>query len=255
MADRAPKLTVPVAPASVDALGGSDRVHAVLRQEILRLVLAPGSRLDEAALSARFAVSRTPVREALIRLTAEGLVEAARGQGARVAALDMSNLRPFFEALDLLQRAVTRLAALRRSPAQLARIRRLSEAFDAGARALDSTAANEANFALHQAIAEAAGSDYLAQAYDRCMGDGLRLAYLCFSETTGVDAGLEQHLRRTMDDHGTMVAAIAAQDAAAAEAAAGAHVVLFRRRMSAALMSTESVRGIALPDVPFPPDP
>ena len=235
------------APApGADALGGSDRVHAALRQEILQLALAPGARLDEAALSARFAVSRTPVREALIRLSAEGLVEAVRGHGARVAALDMSNLRPFFEALDLLQRAVTRLAALRRSEAQMAQIRRMSEAFDAGARALDSIAANEANFALHLAVAEAAQSDYLAQAYERCMGDGLRLGYLCFSESTGVDAGLRQHLQRTMDDHAAMVAAIEARDAAAAEAVAGGHVELFRGRMGKALMGTDAVRGIAV---------
>ncbi|MGY6410434.1 MAG: GntR family transcriptional regulator [Alkalilacustris sp.] len=231
-----------------DGLGGSDRVHSALRQEILRLALAPGARLDEAALSARFAVSRTPVREALIRLTAEGLVESARGHGARVAALDLSNLRPFFEALDLLQRAVTRLAALRRSPAQLERIRRLSQAFDAGALALDSTAANEANFHLHAAIAEAAQSDYLAQAYERCMGDGLRLGYLCFSEHTGVDQGLRQHLRRTMDDHAAMVAAIEAQDGATAEAVAADHVDLFRGRMATALMSAQAVRSIAIPD-------
>ncbi len=227
-------------------LGGSDRVHATLRQEILRLALAPGSRLDEAALSVRFAVSRTPVREALIRLTAEGLVESAKGQGARVSALEMSNLRPFFEALDLLQRAVTRLAALRRTPAQLLRIAQLSQAFDSGALALDSTAANEANFALHRAIAEAAHSDYLAQAYDRCMGDGLRLAYLCFSEHTGVDERLERHLELTMADHAAMVAAIGAGDAEAAEAAAGGHVDLFRNRMGTAMMSTDLVRGIGL---------
>ena len=235
-------------PANARPTGGSDRVHAALRQEILRLALAPGSRLDEAALCARFAVSRTPVREALIRLAAEGLVETVKGQGARVAPLDMSSLRPFFEALDLLQRAVTRLAALRRTPAQMARIVELSQAFDAGARALDSTAANEANFALHRAIAEAAHSDYLAQAYDRCMGDGLRLAYLCFSEHTGVDERLERHLELTMADHAAMVAAIATGDPDGAERAAGGHVDLFRSRMGTAMMGTDLVRGVRLVD-------
>jgi DNA-binding GntR family transcriptional regulator len=235
-------------PSNTRPGGGSDRVHAVLRQEILRLALAPGSRLDEAALCTRFAVSRTPVREALIRLTADGLVETAKGQGARVAPLDMSSLRPFFEALDLLQRAVTRLAALRRTPAQMARIEELSQAFDVGARALDSSAANEANFALHRAIAEASHSDYLAYAYGRCMADGLRLAYLCFSEHTGVDEGLERHLNLTMADHAAMVTAIAAGDAEGAERAAGGHVDLFRSRMGTAMMGTELVRGVRLAD-------
>ena len=49
-----------------------DGVYGALRREILKLELAPGSELDEGVVSARFGVSRTPVREALIRLTAEG---------------------------------------------------------------------------------------------------------------------------------------------------------------------------------------
>ena len=114
------------------------------------------------------------------------------------------------------------------------------------ARALDRTAANEANFVLHRAIAEAAHSDYLAQAYDRCMGDGLRLAYLCFSEHTGVDERLEQHLELTMADHAAMVAAIAASDAEGAERAAGGHVDLFRSRIGTAMMGTDLVRVVGL---------
>ena len=99
---------------------GSERVYALLRQQILRLDLRPGEELDEGAVSSRFSVSRTPVREALIRLTAEGLVISARGRGARVAPLDIGDLRAFFEGLDILQRSVTRLAALRRITADVA---------------------------------------------------------------------------------------------------------------------------------------
>ncbi len=101
---------------------GSERVYRDLRREILHLVLKPGDDLDESVVSARFAVSRTPVREALIRLTAEGLVTSSRGRGARVAPLSIGDLRAFFEGLDILQRSVTRLAAHRRLDSDLARI-------------------------------------------------------------------------------------------------------------------------------------
>lgn len=232
-----------------ETLVGSDLVYFVLRQEILRLTLLPGARLDESALTARFSVSRTPVREALIRLAAEGLVNTIKGQGARVSALELSKLRAFFEALDVLQRAVTRLAAARRTEAQLSRIDALCDAFDRAAQARDATAANEANFALHRAIAEAAQSDLLAQSYDRCMGDGLRLAFLCYSDQTGLDEALQLHLEQTMADHRAMVDAIRSRDVAAAEAIAGCHVDLFRNRMSTALMGTDMVRSIGVAEV------
>ncbi len=232
--------------ADDETTGGSERVYGVLRQEILHLTLSPGTRLDEAALTARFSVSRTPVREALIRLAAEGLVHHAKGQGARVSALELSNLRAFFEALDLLQRAVTRLAALRRTEAQMAAIAAHADAFDRAAHARDATAANDANFALHRAIAEAAQSDILAQSYDRCMSDGLRLAFLCYSDRTGLDDPLRRHLDQTMADHHAMTEAIRNRDAEAAEAVAGAHVDLFSRRMHTALMTTDAVRPVSL---------
>lgn len=223
---------------------GSETVYAVLRQEILHLTLAPGARLDESALTARFSVSRTPVREALIRLSAEGLVVSAKGQGASVAPLDLSTLRPFFEALDLLQRAISRLAALRRTEALLEQIEAHCLTFERAAAARDPTAANEANFAFHLAIAEAAQSAHLLAAYERCLGEGLRLSFLCYSDQTGIDASLTCHLERTMAEHRALLGAIRLRDGEAAERIAGDHLDLFRSRMSNTLMSPEAVRPV-----------
>lgn len=230
----------------VTGAAGSDRVYDRLRRDILRLDLAPGAALDEGVLSARYAVSRTPVREALIRLGADGLVENARGRGARVAPLDLQNLRAFFEGLDILQRAVTRLAALRRTPDDLKAIAAGLTDFEEGAARHDSDTVNEANYRFHVAIARAAASDYLESAYDRCLMEGLRIGYVCFSEHTGVDERLETHLDATMHDHRDMHDAIVAQDADAAEYAAGRHVELFRSRIVTALLSLDGAQRVSV---------
>lgn len=227
-------------------IAGSDSVYHSLRRDILRLYLAPGAALDEVALSARYSVSRTPVREALIRLTGDGLVANAKGRGARVAALDLQNLRAFFEGLDILQRAVTRLAALRRRPADLDAIAERLAAFEAGAARHDSETVNEANYQMHTAIARAAASDYLENAYGRCLTEGLRIGYVCFSDHTGVDERLETHLGATMHDHREIYDAIAAQDADRAEAVAGRHVDLFRNRIITALLSIDVARRVSV---------
>ncbi|MFN4098246.1 MAG: GntR family transcriptional regulator [Pararhodobacter sp.] len=225
---------------------GSDRVYESLRRDILRLDLAPGSTLDEAVLSARYAVSRTPVREALIRLWADGLVSNVKGRGARVAALDLQNLRSFFEGLDILQRAVTRLAALRRRPADLDEIATHLAACEAGAARLDSDTVNEANYHFHSAIARASGSDYLENAYRRCLMEGLRIGCVCFSEHTSVDERLETHLSATMQDHRDIYDTIVAQDGDRAEALAGSHVDLFRNRIVTTLFSIDVARRISV---------
>lgn len=216
---------------------GSDRVYRDLRGQILSLALKPGEDLDESVVSTRFAVSRTPVREALIRLTAEGLVTSVRGRGARVAPLDIGDLRAFFEALDILQRSVTRLAALRRRPADLERIEQLMLAFEEGARSLDSEVVNSVNYDFHCAIGDAAQSAFLVHAYKRSLVEGLRIGYVSFSEHSGLDERLATHLRSTVAEHRLMFEAIAGQKAEEAEQVAGDHVDLFRNRIAATILS------------------
>lgn len=235
-----------VVDMGVIASAGSEMVYGGLRRDILRLELVPGIELDEAGIAARYQVSRTPVREALIRLTAEGLVTSTRGRGARVAALDLQNLRAFFEGLDILQRAVTRLAALRRRPADLQIIEVHMLSFEDAARQLDGEKVNEINYEFHAAIGEAASSDFLANAYRRSLVEGLRIGYVCFSDHSDVDERLETHLANTMDDHRRMFQAIVAGDPDEAEARAGGHVELFRGRIVTALLSTDIVRRVAV---------
>lgn len=221
-------------------------VYHRLRRDILRLDLEPGSELDEASVAARYQVSRTPVREALIRLTAEGLVTSVKGKGSRVAVLDLQNLRAFFEGLDILQRSVTRLAARRRRPGDIELIEAQMLAFEEGARQLNSEKVNEANYEFHVAISEAASSGYLAGAYQRSLVEGLRIGYVCFSDHSEIDERLETHLASTMDDHRQMFEAIVAGDADRAEACAGGHVELFRNRVVTALLSTDFVRRVSV---------
>ena len=90
---------------------GVQTVYDQLRQSILELTLPPGSPLDEVSLSTQFHMSRTPVREALVRLSAEGLVVTLPNRSTIVAPIDFTQLPLYFEALTLMYRVTTRLAA------------------------------------------------------------------------------------------------------------------------------------------------
>lgn len=223
---------------------GADYVYRMLRREILRMELKPGSDLDELEVSARFAVSRTPVREALIRLTAAGLVQAVRGRGARVAAMNLFDLRDFFEALDLLQRAQTHMAAQRRSAAQLAEIEAAQQAFEQAAAAQDVEEINETNCAFHLAISRAAGSSHLHHAYERVLIEGMRIGHVSFVEHTASEQRLRAHLERTNADHREMIACIRDRDGPGAERVAARHVDMFRERLVATVLTADASRVI-----------
>ena len=94
----------------------SDRAYDALRSEILAWQLAPGTVLGEVEQAARLGVSRTPLREALSRLTADGLVEAQSGRGLVVASASLENVRELFEFREALETTAAALAAERRDP-------------------------------------------------------------------------------------------------------------------------------------------
>ena len=85
--------------------------YETLRDEILSLALDPGAVLDETSLAERFGMSRSPVREALIRLAGDDLVVTLSNRSTVVAPIDLRSFPKYVEALDVAQRMNTRLAA------------------------------------------------------------------------------------------------------------------------------------------------
>ena len=219
---------------------GSQRAYERIRDKILRLELAPGADLDEAGLEHEFGISRTPVREALIRLASEGLVTLMPNRGARVTPLELTDVPQLLEALELHHRVVMRWATQRRDAADLAAIRQSHQAFAEAARAGDPDSMIDANKAFHMAIAGSCGNRYLAQASESLQTVSLRLARLSFAGDAPEYGNAE-----IVRDHAEMIAAIEAGDAEAADALAIKHMRIFRARV-AALINSSLAGDVAL---------
>lgn len=196
---------------------GVKLVYDLLRDEILDLVLPPGSPIDEVQLAERFKMSRTPIREALVRLASEGLIVTLPNRSTMVSNLDFLNLSPFFDALMLMYRVTTQLAAQNHRPEDLDAIRARQEEFAAAVKAQDALAMIATNAAFHSAIAEAGRNPYFNSLFSRLLDEGrrfLRLYYQSF------DDRLPQQF---VDEHEAMIAAILACDTVAAERLGKAH--------------------------------
>ena len=212
---------------------GTQRVYDRMRDKILRLELAPGADLDEAGLEHEFGISRTPVREALIRLASEGLVSLMPNRGARVTPLELIDVPQLLEALELHHRVVMRWSAKRRGATDLAAMRQSHQEFAEAARADDLDAMIDANKAFHMVIAGACGNRYLAKAFESLQTASLRLARLSFASGTPEHSNAE-----IVGDHAEMIAAIETADADAAEALASKHMRVFRARVGALIDSS-----------------
>lgn len=205
--------------ASADRARGYGAIHVFerLRDEILSLHLRPGQLIDEASLAERFHVSRSPVREALVRLASEGLVETFPNKGTIVAPLSIEEFPAYIDALDLIQRAVFRLAATHRTDADLVRIREANEEFRARVQANDALGMIAQNAKLHLAMSEAGSNRILTDTYRRILDEGRRILRLYFHSYGDTLPG------SLCDAHDAQIAAIAARDADLAERLAHEH--------------------------------
>lgn len=139
------------------------QIEKTLMDDIAAGVLQPGERLDEAKLSARFGVSRTPVREALTLLVGQGILVPGEKRGVRVAQYTREELAQVFEAMHEIEAACARVAAQRLTLLSRAEIEAAQQDCVAAAATGDRQAYMRANEAFHAAIYRATGNPYMAE--------------------------------------------------------------------------------------------
>lgn len=178
--DDVPARAHPASPSG-DAVrpGGSlhDELLVALRDHIVEGHLADGARIPERQLCERFGISRTPLREALKVLAAEGLIELLPNRGARVRALDAEELRELFDVMGGLEALAGRLACERISDAEVAEIERVHHDMYRFYLRREMHGYFQCNQAIHRMIVEAAGNAALSATYASFAGRVRRVRY------------------------------------------------------------------------------
>src|SRR5688572_5147561 len=209
---------------------GVKMVYDILRDEILDLVLPPGSAIDEVQLAERFGMSRTPIREALVRLSGEGLIDTLPNRSTMVSNIDFLNMHTYFDALVLMYRVTTQLAAKYHRPEDLGAIRTQQAAFAAAVEVQDALGMIATNAALHLSIAEAGRNPYFTGLFKRLLDEGRRILRLYYQS---YDDRLPPQF---VEEHDEMIAAIEARDLDKAERLAREHAEQIVRQVQRLLV-------------------
>jgi DNA-binding GntR family transcriptional regulator len=190
-------------------LSQAHSVRAALEDDIVSGVARPGDRLDEQTLARRFGVSRTPVREALKHLEAQGLIQVRPRVGAVVASYTIPKLIEMFEVMAELEGLCARLAARRMSQREKEELERCHKACADAARGGDPDAYYRENLSFHEAI------------YDQEQTRRLRSL---LSPYRRYQLHLGGRVNASYAEHDAIVQAIAAGDADAADRLMHRHV-------------------------------
>lgn len=183
-----------------------EQVAQRLRLMLVEGQIAPGAKLNERELCEVLDVSRTPLREAIKMLAAEGLVELLPHRGAIAVELDEDAIRHTFEVMGGLEALSGELAAQRITDAELAEIRAMHFEMLAAYTRRDLSNYYRLNAQIHRAISVAAKNPVLSATYDRV---NARLHALRFRSNQD-----EQKWKAAMREHEQMIEALAARDPA-----------------------------------------
>ncbi len=193
-----------------------DWVYSVLKRTVLNEQLAPGTHLDETKIASDLGISRTPVREALRLLAAEGLVVLVPHRGAYVARLSARDAQELYEVREALEGIGARLAALWVDPVVLAAVEYTLELYSEAVRRADWSHIMHLDTQFHDTIARASRNRRLMSAV-RMYREQLRLLRRKSVTIPGRPS-------RSLQEMQAILSALRARDPDAAERAMRAHI-------------------------------
>ncbi|UWX98206.1 GntR family transcriptional regulator [Arthrobacter zhaoxinii] len=224
----------------------SDRAYAALRQDIVDWRLPPGTVLGEVEQSARLGVSRTPLREALSRLTADGLAAPHSGRGVVVTGISLDTVAELFELRQALECKSAALAAVRgQAPVfqSLAlRFRDAGELIGSGGADADRGSYYELVAELDAAIDAAAANSYLTQALGNVRLHLARVRRLAKDNP--------ERLLETAGEHATIAAAVATGDPDLAGASVSVHLHKSLEHLRSARIATPEITTPEIRTIP-----
>jgi len=194
-----------------------DAAYEALRTAITNLDLAPGQAISENMLVEQLGVSKTPVRAALTRLEAEGMVETVPFKGTFVSLVDPDDARDVIELRVVLEVAAARVACESATAEDLDRLTQLAKVASLDEAAGEHRSALRDIGLFHDFLVELSGNQRLVSAFRSLQGPLMRIRALSGSESDSIeDSSLE---------HEQIAEAIIARDASAAAALLSNHLL------------------------------
>jgi len=209
----------------------NEKAYDEIRKLIISLKLKPGTQVNKDDLERELSIGRTPVREALLRLSTEGLLTSVQGRGFFVRQVSLEEVKALFEAVMILERPGVALAARRIQPQEIIRLSGINAELETAMARREFLQVTLVNSRFHRIIHKAVGNEFLTSSMRNLDSQYQRLAYLCFSKEMHAN-DLKQHFAKVIADHTELIECFERRDEGAAIEAITRHVHLFSSRVS-----------------------
>jgi len=209
------------------------KAYEQIKQKIVSLELPPGSVIDEAALQAELELGRTPIREALQRLSLEKLVLIVPRRGMFVADIGVMDLQRLFEVRVVLEGTAARLAAQRGTPQHWQQMAEVLARLPSNGQGMANEDIIAVDQACHEIIYGAIDNEFLQDILGTLYALSLRLWYFALSKIGD--------MRGAVIEHEAILKTLKAGDADGAEKLLKEHIYHFQEEIQAAMLGTPQV--------------
>jgi DNA-binding GntR family transcriptional regulator len=200
-------------------------------QQIVCLDLEPGQHLEEKHLIERLEMGRTPIREALLRLVGENIVESQPGRGYIVRPITLQNIKATFEMMRILETGVVSLAVRQNATPFLIKMEKAGAAVKSAIKEGNPLSLVEANHDFHQYYAQCSYNEYLIRGINQIRSEAKRLSYLSYVNEVDPGISLSNHYDSVIREHDQIINCLRKKNEKLLKETVLEHINAFQRRI------------------------
>jgi DNA-binding GntR family transcriptional regulator len=200
-------------------------------QKIVSLDFEPGQHLEEKHLIEHLGMGRTPIREALLRLVGENMVESQPGRGYIVRPITLQNIRAAFDMMRILETGAVGLTVRQNIDPLLIKMEKAGAAVKSAIENGDPLALVAANHDFHRYYAQCSHNEYLIRGINQIRSEAKRLSYLSYVNEVDPGISLSSHYDAVIREHEKIIDYLRNKNEALLKATVLEHINAFQRRI------------------------
>ena len=200
-------------------------------QKIVSLDFEPGQRLEEKHLIEDLGMGRTPIREALLRLVGNNMVESQPGRGYIVRPITLQNIKATFEMMKILETGVASLAVRQNVTPFLAKMEKAGAAVKSSIQDGNTLSLVEANHDFHRYYARCSCNEYLIRGINQIRSEAKRLSYLSYVNEVDPGISLSDHYESVIHEHDIIITCLRDKNEALLKETVLEHIKAFQKRI------------------------
>ncbi|MDD9302960.1 MAG: GntR family transcriptional regulator [Desulfobacter sp.] len=205
--------------------------YEAIVQRIICLEYQPSQHLEETQLMADLGIGRTPVREALVRLQGEKMVESHPNRGVIVRPITLQNTKAMFESMRIFENGVAEIALTKNCSIALEKMKADNQAIQRAVQEEDLLGMVEANHQFHMDFAGSSQNEFLIRATHDVRSEAKRLSYLSYNTIIDSDQSLESHYASVIKEHDKIISCLETKNILPLRELLKHHIETFRNRI------------------------